>query len=118
MRTHRLRCTVTSERGEFAEDALPEGWAGADALLLFLLHKPPDGSFHVTFFSDDGQSEELNGISGGDLFHLWIILAKRITEAPDAHPAYRDMAGAILGAMTAAFPAGVFAPGATEGGAS
>lgn len=79
---HRYRLLWTLERrpAGVTRDEAPEGHGLCDAVLFCSIIFPEDGSYSLHFFPVDGRSEQ-EALSDKEMFKVWALLSKRLSES-------------------------------------
>jgi hypothetical protein len=84
---YKMKYKFEPERGEFTKEDLKKAGdvGGTDAMILFSLIYPEDGSFSLNFWTYDGRQPEDHDKQRGiaelpdqELFKVWMMLASRL----------------------------------------
>ncbi len=80
---YKTRYKLEPEAGEFTAEEIREGGiGGCDALVLYSLIFPEDGSYSQTFFSFDGRTGG-GPVNSNDLWKIWSLMTKNLIDRKD-----------------------------------
>lgn len=78
---YKLKYDLPHVPGEFSPDEIKkEGMSGTDALIVFSLLYPEDGSFSALTMSVDGRNDGKE-LDDNELFKVWALQAKNLSES-------------------------------------
>ena len=100
MHKYRLKYLLESEHGAFSKEELGEEWGGTEALILFSLLYPSDGSFSVNSWSWDGRNESKE-LPDAELFKVWSLLTLRLAKSETLDEDRREFARHVFEAIRA-----------------
>jgi hypothetical protein len=105
MHKYKLKYKLEHECGNFEKESIKEGEGATDALLIFSLLYPEDGSYSQYHYSIDGRN---NGqeISDNDLFKIWTMLTKRLSDSKTLANNKKAFAGDVFKVIREAVLAG------------
>ena len=102
--SYKTKYQLSAEAGEFSKEELEaggDGTGGTDAFIFHSLLYPDDGSFSHASFSFDGRNGG-KSLPADEIFKVWIMTAKSLTEMEDLSPAKKGLAEATFETFRAA----------------
>lgn len=99
MHKYKLKYKLDMDAGEFSKEDLtndPSDVGGTDALILFSLLYPEDGSFSSLMITKDGRSGEVTELDDNEVFKVWSMLAHRLAESKTLSKNKKEFASQVF----------------------
>ena len=97
---YKLKYKVEHECGEFTkQEILNENAGGADALIIFSLIYPEDGSFSQNFSTVDGRTGM--SLPDNEVYKVWVLLSHRLANSKTLAEGTKELARTIFKIITA-----------------
>lgn len=78
---YKIKFDISTEVGSFSKDEIKASKSGGtDALIVFSLLYPEDGSFSMFHFSFDGRNKG-EEVSHKELFKIWAMLTSQLSKS-------------------------------------